>query len=103
MTKWSDAERKAVSELLTQHEDLNKKISQHVEEIANVTNASEEQIQRLSDGYSKMLQGGGGSDYLSQLLDIDSDLAHVEFGVTAEFQILADYNGISVDELLVSH
>lgn len=101
VTKWSDTERKAVAELLTKHEELNQKISQHVEEIANVTNASEEQIQRLSDGYSKMLQGGGGSDYLSQLLDIDSELARVEFGVTAEFQILADYNGISVDELLV--
>ena len=101
VSKWSDAERKAVSELLTKNDELNKKISQRVEEIANVTNASEEQIQRLSDGYSKMLQGGGGSDYLSQLLDIDSELARVEFGVTAEFQILADYNGISVDELLV--
>ena len=101
VSKWSETERKAVTELLTQHEDLNKKISQHVEEIANVTNASEEQIQKLSDGYSKMIQGGGGSDYLSQLLDIDPDLAHVEFGVTAEFQILADYNGISVDEMLV--
>ena len=101
VSKWSETERKAVAELLTQHEDLNQKISQHVEEIANVTNASEEQIQKLSDGYSKMIQGGGGSDYLSQLLDIDPDLAHVEFGVTAEFQILADYNGISVDEMLV--
>ena len=101
VSKWSDTERKAVAELLTKHEELNQKISQHVDEIARATGASEEQINKMSDAYSKMLQGGGGTDYLKQLLELDQVTAHNEFGVTADFKLVAERGNISTDELLI--
>ena len=101
VSEWSDTERKAVSELLIKHEELNQKVAQHVDEIARATGASEEQINKLSDAYSNMLQGQGGSDYLKQLLEIDEKTAHTKFNVTAQFGILADYTGMDVNDLLV--
>ena len=101
VSEWSDTERKAVSELLIKHEELNEKVAQHVDEIARATGASEEQINRLSNAYSNMLQGQGGADYLKQLLEIDEDTAHTKFNVTAQFGMLADYTGIDINDLLV--